>query len=191
MMKYKPLVFRRLIGQTVQLYEEGKIKQAKPTQVLSYDRIEEALRTLQSGRGMGKIVLVPSPTDIVPIVPEQPANYKFDSHATYFLAGGLGGIGRSIGQWMASKGAKHIVFLSRTGKITESVQKMIDELDSKNCQAHIFACNVSDSERVKAVVEEVTKTLPPIKGCVQGSMVLRVGFPCLVIYIKPLISNIF
>ncbi|GAM42162.1 hypothetical protein TCE0_043f15878 [Talaromyces pinophilus] len=175
MMKHKPLVFQRLIGQTVQLYTEGRIKQAKPTQVLSYDKIEEALRTLQSGRGMGKIVLVPSPTDIVPIVPEQPANYKFDSNATYFLAGGLGGIGRSIGQWMASKDAKHVVFLSRTGKVTESVKKMIDNLDSKGCQAHIFACDVSDSERVKAVVEEVTRTLPPIKGCVQGSMVLRDG----------------
>ncbi|EED14251.1 polyketide synthase, putative [Talaromyces stipitatus ATCC 10500] len=175
MMKHKPLVFRRLIAQTVQLYEEGKIKQAKPTQVLSYDKIEEALRTLQSGRGMGKIVLVSSPTDVVPIVPEQPADYRFDSNATYFLAGGLGGIGRSIGQWMASKGVKHIVFLSRTGKITESVQKMINDLDSKGCQAHIFACDVSDSKRVQAVVEEVTQSLPPIKGCIQGSMVLRDG----------------
>lgn len=191
MMKYKPLVFRRLIGQTVQLYTEGKIKQAKPTQVLSYDKIEEALRTLQSGRGMGKIVLVPSPTDIVPIVPEQPANYKFDSNATYFLAGGLGGIGRSIGQWMASKGAKHVVFLSRTGKVTESVQKMIDDLESKDCQAHIFACDVSDSERVKTVIEEVTKTLPPIKGCVQGSMVLKVSFSCLSSNMIFFVSNMY
>lgn len=188
MMKHKPLVFRRLIGQTVQLYTEGKIKQAKPTQVLSYDKIEEALRTLQSGRGMGKIVLVPSPTDIVPIVPEQPANYKFDSNGTYFLAGGLGGIGRSIGQWMASRGAKHIVFLSRTGNVNEPVQKMIDDLKSKGCEAHIFACDVSNSERVKAVVEEVTRTLPPIKGCVQGSMVLRVSLSSLVDHINFLIS---
>jgi acyl transferase domain-containing protein/NADPH:quinone reductase-like Zn-dependent oxidoreductase/SAM-dependent methyltransferase len=175
MMRYKPLVFRRLIGQTVKLFEEGKIKEAKPTQVMNYEKIEEALRVLQSGRGMGKIVFVPSPTDVVPIVPQQPANYKFDDNATYFLAGGLGGIGRSIGRWMASKGAKHLVFLSRTGKVTESVQKMLDDLASKGCQAYIFVCDVADGERVKVMVDEVTKTLPPIKGCVQGSMVLRVS----------------
>lgn len=174
MMRHKPFLIRRLIQETVQMYVEGKIGQAKPTTVKSYEKIEESLRLLQSGRGMGKIILVPSPTDVVPIVPERPRDYHFESNATYVLSGGLGGIGRSIGQWMASRGAKHLVFLSRTGRITEPVQQTLNDLKSKGCQAHIFACDVTDADRVKAVVEKVTNTLPPIKGCIQGSMVIRV-----------------
>ena len=174
MMRYKPLLFRRLISDTILLFTEGKIHQAKPTIVMRFDRIEEALRQLQSGRGMGKIILVPSPTDVVPIVPQPQADYSFEKNATYILAGGLGGIGRSIGQWMASKGAQHLVFLSRTGRITESVQQMINVLQGSGCYAHIYACDVTDPKQVHKVIEEVTNTLPPIKGCIQGSMVLRV-----------------
>lgn len=175
MMRYKPLVFRRLIASTIRLHTEGRIHQAKPTTVMSYEKVEDALRQLQSGRGMGKIVLVPSPTDIVPIVPQPKTEYTFDKNSTYVLAGGLGGIGRSIGQWMASKGAKHLVFLSRTGKITDSVEQMINVLRNNGCHAHIYACDVADATRVKEVMQEITRNLPQVKGCIQGSMVLRVS----------------
>lgn len=174
MMRHKPLLFRRLIADTIKLYSEGKIHQAQPTKVMSYEKIEEALRLLQSGRGMGKIILVPSPADVVPIVPQPRPEYMLDPNATYVLAGGLGGIGRSIGKWMASRGAQHLVFLSRTGKITESVQELINHLRALHCQAHIFACDITNGEAVRKVIEDVSQKLPPIKGCVQGAMVLRV-----------------
>ena len=177
MMRYKPLLFHRLISDTIKLYTEGKIHEAKPTKVMSYEKVEEALRMLQSGRGMGKIILVPSPDDVIPVTPQPQEEYRLDANATYVLAGGLGGIGRSVGKWMAAKGARHVVFLSRTGIVTNAVQEMKDALAVHGCEAHIFKCDVSNGEDVKNMVQEVEAKLPPIKGCVQGAMVLKVGQP--------------
>ena len=162
-----------LTEKTLQLYSEGHIGEAKPTKVQPFSAITDGFRTLQTGKGTGKMVFVPNPDDIVPIVPLQAAKYTLREDASYVLAGGLGGIGRSMGRWMASKGAKHLIFLSRSGKVTGDAVDMVEELKKQGCEAHVFACDVSDAERMKEVFEQCARTLPPIRGCIQGSMVLQ------------------
>ncbi|KAH8815396.1 iterative type I polyketide synthase [Xylogone sp. PMI_703] len=175
MMRHRPELIARLTEDTVRLYVEGHIKEAKPTTVMSFAEIEDGLRILQSGKGVGKMIFVPHPEDVVPLVPQQLSEYKLSPDATYVMGGGLGGIGRSLANWMVGKGARNIVFLSRSGNITDAVQKMIDELQSKNCNVHIFKCDVSDKARLAEVLEECKTKLPPIKGCIQGAMILKDG----------------
>jgi hypothetical protein len=173
-MKYKPKKLGQLIAETMRLFADGKIRVAKPTRVLDYTQIEEAFRSLQSGKSMGKTVFKPSPTNIVPIMPEKPSPLQFDGNASYVLAGGLGGLGRSIARWMVSRGAKNLIFLSRSGAASESAQELVKELEATGCNVHVFACDVSNESALSAVVDECKAKLPQIKGCVQGSMVLKV-----------------
>jgi hypothetical protein len=141
---------------------------------MNYTQIEEGLRVLQSGKGMGKMIFVPSPEDVVPIVPEQSLPYSLEAGASHVLSGGLGGIGRSLAWWMVARGARNLIFLSRTGNITNPVQDMVTELESKGCRIHIYTCDITDRARLVEVIEECKTTLPPIKGCVQGAMILKV-----------------
>lgn len=90
MMRYRPRLTIGLIEETIRLYTEGKIKEPSPTNVLSYLQLEESFRMLQSGKGMGKTVLVPTNEAIVPVVPQLPVPFKFEEKASYVLAGGLG-----------------------------------------------------------------------------------------------------
>jgi len=172
-MKYKPKKLGQLIGETVRLFAEGKVRVASPTRVMDYTQIEEAFRALQSGKSMGKIVFKPNDTDLVPIMPERPSSLKFDVHASYVLAGGLGGLGRSIARWMVSRGAKNLIFLARSGGESDTAQSLVRELGAANCKAYIFACDVTDKAALSATIETCKASLPPIKGCVQGSMVLK------------------
>ncbi|EAS31990.3 iterative type I polyketide synthase [Coccidioides immitis RS] len=173
--EHRPKVVQQVLKRTMQLWTERKITGARPNTALSYAQLEEGLRMLQSGKHTGKIVFAPNAEDVVPVVPEIPPPFEFDPNASYILAGGLGGIGRSLAQWMVTRGAKHLVFLSRSGNITRPVEEMISALEGKGCQVKIFKCDVSDIERMCSVVEECQQTLPPIKGCIQGSMILRDG----------------
>ncbi|WEW54612.1 hypothetical protein PRK78_000032 [Emydomyces testavorans] len=173
--EHKPNIVQQLLSDIMRLWGERKITGARPNTVLSYAEIEEGLRMLQSGKQMGKIVFAPNAEDNVPVVPEIPSPYTFDPNASYVLAGGLGGIGRSLAQWMVGRGAKHLVFLSRSGNVTKPVEEMLSTIESKGCAAKIFKCDVSDIERLRSVVEECQQTLPPIKGCIQCSMILRDG----------------
>jgi len=175
MMRHRPELIGRLTEDTIRLYDEGKIKEAKPTKIMNFSQIEEGLRILQSGKGVGKMIFVPSPDDIVPLVPEQLPPYKLDPNASYVLAGGLGGIGRSLARWMVTRGAKNLVFLSRSGNITDAVKETITEIESNGCKTHVFTCDVSDEARTAEVMKECQMTMPPIKGCIQGSMILKDG----------------
>ncbi|CAH0023222.1 unnamed protein product [Clonostachys rhizophaga] len=171
-MRHKPNVALNLMERTMQLFSEGHIGEAKPTKVMSFSEISDGFRVLQSGKGIGKMVFVPRSDDLLPIVPLQPPPCELSADATYILAGGLGGIGRSLARWMADKGAKHLVFLSRSGQIKGDAEDMVAELKQKGCESHVMKCDTSDAARMKEVLNECQKTLPPIKGCIQGSMVL-------------------
>ncbi|KAK5957266.1 Type I Iterative PKS [Knufia fluminis] len=173
MMRHRPSLFKRLTEDTVRLWSKGHIKEADPLKIMNFSQVEEGLRVLQSGKGMGKMVFVPTPDDMLPIVPPKPPTYHLRADATYILAGGLGGIGRSAAKWMAKKGARHLLFLSSTGNVTEAVSEMMKDLQQQNCEAKIKKCDVSDKAALQATINECSKTMPPIRGVIQGAMKLK------------------
>lgn len=89
----------------------------------------------------------------------------------------LSGLGRSIAKFMVNSGARTLAFLSSSGAITDAVVQMQSALEAEGCQVHIFKADVSDPVRLKAVIEEIQKSLPPIKGVIQGAMKLNVRVP--------------
>lgn len=175
MMRYRPALIKRLTEDTIRLWTEGHIKEADPMTIMNYSQVEEGLRILQSGKGMGKMIFVPAPDDILPIVPPRAPTYQLKEDATYVMAGGLGGIGRSFARWMAKHGAHNLVFLSSSGNITSAVSKLVRDLEFDKCNAKIICCDVSDKEKLREVLKECQRTMPPIKGVVQGAMKLKVS----------------
>jgi SAM-dependent methyltransferase len=100
---------------------------------------------------------------------------KFDQHASYLLVGGLGGLGRSISIWMASNGAKHLMFMSRSGTEKPEAQKTVNELKAMGVHVTVCKCDVGDSASLEATIQQYRKDFPPIKGLIHGGMVLRVS----------------
>ena len=45
----------------------------------------------------------------------------------------------------------------------------------KGLHVHAPRCDVTDRQLVEHVIEEYKEILPPIKGCIQASMVLKVS----------------
>jgi NADPH:quinone reductase-like Zn-dependent oxidoreductase len=101
--------------------------------------------------------------------------YSFDSNGTYVIAGGLGGIGRSIARWMVARGARHLMLLSRSGASRPTAQALVAELAQQNVQVVTPACDIADLDQLKQVIQEASRTMPPFRGCIQGAMNLRVG----------------
>lgn len=146
------------------------------TKLMCYSEIEKAFRYMQTGKHMGKIVVRLDEYDMVPAVPRTP-EVAIRSNATYVLAGGLGGICREIGRWMAEKGAENLVFLSRSAAEGEANKSFIAGLnDTYNTNAMAFNCDVGDKTSLQGVMEKC-KNLPPIRGLVTGAMVLQVNRP--------------
>ncbi|MCJ1392471.1 hypothetical protein MMC18_005338 [Xylographa bjoerkii] len=163
----------RIFADVMDLVHQGVAKPVHPITVYNYSQIEEAFRFMQVGKHVGKIVLQANDEDLVPIIPDNPRTLTFQENATYVLAGGLGGLGRSIAQWMADKGVKNLVFLSRSGDKKEEARLVVEDLRASGVTTSVYACDVSNESQLRNILQECSRTLPPIKGVIQGAMVLQ------------------
>ena len=110
-------------------------------------------------------------------MPKSNRSYNFDENATYVIAGGLGGLGRSIVRWMIGRKARNLILLSRSSLQSEAVSAWVSELKTLGVEIATPACDISDSNSLMSVLAKCRGSMPPIKGCIQGAMVLKVGFP--------------
>ncbi|KAF2492668.1 hypothetical protein BU16DRAFT_620023 [Lophium mytilinum] len=106
-------------------------------------------------------------------IPAFPASYSFPEYSTYVLAGGFGGIGPTICRWMASRGAKNFIVLSRSGPKSDAAKMLLQDLSVQNVRVEHPTCDISSKEQVKAALALCAGKLPPIKGCIQASLILQ------------------
>ena len=79
---------------------------------------------------------------------------------------------------MADRGARHLILLSRSGPRTEAAATLLADLRAQGVRVEAPACDVSSHEALSQVLEVCAETMPRIKGCIQGAMVLRVRLFC-------------
>lgn len=99
----------------------------------------------------------------------------FDEDASYIIVGGLGGLGQAVCHWMARRGCKNIIALSRSGVKSPSAKGLKVELEQIGVRVAIYACDVSNCEEVDRIVAICAQDLPQIKGVINAGMVIRVS----------------
>ncbi|VUC30980.1 unnamed protein product [Clonostachys rosea] len=153
--------------------EQGEIQPPGPIQVFSYGQAQKAFRTLQLGKFFGKIILKPDEEELVPLVPSSFTNKPlFKPCKIYLLVGGLGGIGRSLSEWMFRRGARKLAFLSRSGDRSNEAKATVRWLHDRGVETSIFKIDTTCQEDVTACVASLKHTLG---GIFQAAMVLRDG----------------
>ena len=89
------------------------------------------------------------------------------------MAGGLGGLGRSMLKWLASKGAKNLLVPSRSGASSQAAAEVLETLRGEGVNVQTPKCDVSSAESLAAILEECKSTMPPVRGCINAAMVLQ------------------
>ncbi|KAI0433002.1 hypothetical protein F5Y09DRAFT_339185 [Xylaria sp. FL1042] len=171
--EHSPSLIKCLMGEMVDMLSAGTISAPQPVAVYTRADFETAIRYLQTGHHMGKAVIDWESEAEVTVVAKPEAVYQFDPGASYLIVGGFGGLGRSLASWFTRRGAKYLILLSRSGPTTDSARELMAELASRHVHVAAPKCDISDTASLKKVLNEVADTMPPIKGCIQGSMVLR------------------
>jgi len=78
-----------------------------------------------------------------------------------------------MAKWLAGKGAKHIVLLSRSGVLNGKAKEEIDGLNKAGTQVVVRCCDVANRADVDELVMTGLHGLPPVRGIVHGAMVLH------------------
>ncbi|KAF1813477.1 polyketide synthase [Eremomyces bilateralis CBS 781.70] len=161
----------RIFNQCCKLVNNGEIVPPESIYEFSYGEAEKAFRMVLTRTHPGKAVLVPSKDDMVMVTPTKfRARQLFSTEKTYLLVGGLGGLGRTLAEWMIRKGATKIAFLSRSGTNKSEAKQTVDWLLSRNVSVSVHKGDVS----ILADVEECIKAIgPSLAGIFQAAMVLQ------------------
>ncbi len=164
----------RVFQESCTLVHEGKIQPPQPITQVSYAEVQRAFRMLQTGAASGKIVLTPGQDDQVLVEPPRFRRRQlFDSERTYLLVGGLGGLGRRLSEWLFQRGARHIAFLSRSGKSRSEALETVDWLEARGVNVRVFGGDATDASVVNDAVAQIEGTAYRLAGVFQAAMVLQ------------------
>jgi NADPH:quinone reductase-like Zn-dependent oxidoreductase len=153
----------------VKLLQDGQIHPLLPTKTFGADEVAEAFRYMQKGIHTGRIC-VSIPADARELLPSS-SSYRaaFRKDGAYLLAGGLGGLGRSIISWMVQHGARYLVVVSPSAGLRTEHKDLIRELQEQDFELLCVAGDIAGADVMRRMVETVGQ---PINGVVQLAMAL-------------------
>lgn len=157
---------------------DGVVQPLKCT-VFPKDHVEDAFRYMAQGKHIGKVI-VQVRAEEKEAVPEGPKPVPMaaisktfcTAHKSYVIAGGLGGFGLELAQWLLLRGAQKLVLTSRSGVRTGYQAKQVREWRRQGAQVLVSSSDASELEGARTLIAEATQ-LGPVGGVFNLAMVLR------------------
>ncbi|ALM86454.1 type I polyketide synthase [Bordetella sp. N] len=172
----RPDLTRRLFNEMMRGFADGMLHPL-PYSVFDANEVVDAFRHMQQARQIGKII-VTYRNGLRHVRPQhrfEPRRLTLPADASYLVTGGLAGFGLRTAQWLAAKGARHLVLISRRGAADEEVQSAIAALQQQGVQVCARACDVTDKPALQGLLEEVARDMPPLRGIVHAAAVIEDG----------------
>jgi NADPH:quinone reductase-like Zn-dependent oxidoreductase len=167
----------KALEQVMALFADGKLHSPRPLHVFPVSDVDGAFRYIQKGESTGRTVIKVDPTTIVQKHLVRRKTWSLSATSTYLVAGGLGGIGRAVLRWLATRGAKHLVVPSRSGAASQAASETVRELEEQGITVFTPVCDVSSTESLAQMLRMCNETMPPIQGCIVATMALNVSHP--------------
>ncbi|CAN8104989.1 unnamed protein product [Discula destructiva] len=178
----KPDIMAEIVKGTFELQRKGVTRPIMPLVTYPAREVEAAFRLMQSGRHQGKIALSfggEAEKELVPVWSRHQGlgsgSLNLDPEAAYVLAGGLGGLGRSLATLLVDNGARKLCVLTRSGNTSVEAQQAVSDWERRGVKVTTPICDVTNADAVEKALKECGETLGRIKGVIQCAMVLRDG----------------
>lgn len=162
-----PVLFGELMQAVNIYYRRGLIG---PIQKITAYDVNDLPSGLSRFSNIGKTVINFQNTDgLILTIPSAPT-VEFDSEACYVITGALGGLGRSLIQWMGDRGARHMALLSRRDiSSVPEAQQLVQSLSRCGIFVKSYICDVSSNDQVMRVMQQISSGCL-IKGVVHAAV---------------------
>ncbi|KAG8158497.1 hypothetical protein KVR01_011619 [Diaporthe batatas] len=171
----RPDVLNNVIAKVGGLVGNGKLRSLPMVKTMPLSEIEEIFRRVHTGQQPEKtVVTVDANCKILATQRTNPLKSHIQPDATYVLIGGTGGLGRSMTRWMVANGARNIVLVSRSASASGKVKDLMNELrETAGANVLLRRCDIAEKASVEALFRTGMSDLPPVRGVIHGSMVLK------------------
>jgi phthiocerol/phenolphthiocerol synthesis type-I polyketide synthase C len=179
LMLVRPDLTRRLFAEIMALFADG-VLHPLPYRAFEAEDVVDAFRYMQQARQIGKIVITYRHGINDVYLPKAPTrrHLQLAADGSYLVSGGLQGFGLRTAEWLASKGARQLILISRSGPQSEQsdeARSAIARLERQGVRVHAAACDVSKRAELAALLAETARSLPPLKGVVHAAAVIDDG----------------
>jgi acyl transferase domain-containing protein/NAD(P)-dependent dehydrogenase (short-subunit alcohol dehydrogenase family)/acyl carrier protein len=159
----------RPIYDTILLGMADRTLRPLPVEAFALEHVGDAMRHMAQARHIGKVVVRVSPDTQARSVSAGP---PFSAAATYWITGGLGGLGLATADWLAQTGARHLVLSGRRPP-DDAAQQRIRDLERRGVVVHVFAVDVADEDAMASIANQIQHTMPPLRGVVHAAGVVH------------------
>lgn len=172
LMLAQPALTESLFRKVLDLFAQGALHPL-PYQTYEANDVVDAFRQMQQSRHIGKIV-VTYRNGISPIHTSKsaPTPLGLSAEATYLVTGGLSGFGLKAAQWLADKGARHLVLINRSGPVSDEARSTIAALEAMGVKVLAQACDVTNFKTLAALFDQIASCLPPLRGLIHAAAVI-------------------
>ena len=99
--------------------------------------------------------------------------FTLRNDGAYLVTGGTGGLGLRVAEWLAAHGAGEIVLVSRSGvdpNHTDPRHAILGGISERGTTVHVVRADVSDEERMRAIVARFGTQWAPLRGVVHAAV---------------------
>ncbi|MBB3230180.1 type I polyketide synthase [Halomonas stenophila] len=176
LMKAQPELTRQLFSEMMGLFHDGTLSPL-PYTAFGTQQVVAAFRYMQQARQIGKVVV----THEQALAPARHAaplpndTLALPAAASYLITGGLGGFGLKTARWLASRGARHLILVGRSGAASEEAKAGVAALRKEGVRVEAAACDITDREALARLLAECRERMPPLRGVVHAATVIDDG----------------
>ena len=98
--------------------------------------------------------------------------WNLSREGTYWITGGLGGVGKETARWLARRGARHLVLSSRHADEAAN-RDFVVELSRSSVTCRVLEADAGDRRRMCEIFDEIRRSMPPLRGVIHAAGVLR------------------
>ncbi|XP_077526185.1 fatty acid synthase-like isoform X2 [Haemaphysalis longicornis] len=149
------------------------------TVLFSRDEAEKAFRFMASGKHIGKVVIqIQQEERDRKTIPASPlkvnaaARTYFYAHKSYVIAGGLGGFGLELADWMVTRGCRKLLLSSRSGVRTGYQRLCLHRWKHVGARVLVSNTDITTKDGAREVIQEA-EGMGPVGGIFNLAMVLR------------------
>ncbi|KAL3436350.1 hypothetical protein BDV09DRAFT_194014 [Aspergillus tetrazonus] len=125
---------------------------------LPYSEVVKGFQMVQHPNFYGAVVLRALDNDLVPVLHTIHHDNRaplFNPNKTHLLVGGLGGLGRTLAEFLFRRGARRLTFFARSGAESPEAKLTLDWLQKRGVQTSVYRGDVSDFSAVQSCVDAI------------------------------------
>jgi len=161
----------RLLRQAMRYFQQGVFK-LLPCQTFPAAQCHEAFNMMAKALHIGKIMLKME-NETLEVVPSDNSKSLLNENSTYMITGGLSGFGLATAKWIADKGGRHLLLLSRSGSSSSESREALKYLTERHIDVKVAAVDVGNLEQLETTFKKILPLMPPLKGIFHCAMVLE------------------